>query len=49
MEPVRYAVYFVHLVSVFGLFLLLPYSKLAHVVYRTLALVHAERTGRGKR
>jgi quinone-modifying oxidoreductase subunit QmoC len=48
MEPVRYAVYFVHLVSVFGLFWLLPYSKLAHVVYRTLALVHAERTGRGK-
>ena len=47
MEPVRYAVYFVHLVSVFGLFWLLPYSKLAHVVYRTLALVHAERTGRG--
>jgi quinone-modifying oxidoreductase subunit QmoC len=48
IEPVRYAVYFAHLVSVFGLFWVLPYSKLAHVVYRTLALIHAERTGRGK-
>jgi quinone-modifying oxidoreductase subunit QmoC len=48
MEPIRYAVYFVHLISVFGLFWMLPYSKLAHVVYRTLALVYAERTGRGK-
>jgi quinone-modifying oxidoreductase, subunit QmoC len=48
-EPLRYIAYAVHLVSVFVLLWLLPYSKLAHVVYRTLALVHAERTGRGPR
>ena len=48
-EPLRYAAYAAHLVSVFGLLWLLPYSKLAHVVYRTLAMVYAERTGRGSR
>jgi quinone-modifying oxidoreductase subunit QmoC len=47
MEPLRYAAYSVHLLAVFLLLWMLPYSKLAHVVYRTLALVHAERTGRG--
>jgi quinone-modifying oxidoreductase subunit QmoC len=49
VEPLRYAVYAVHLVSVFAFLWVLPYSKLAHVVYRTLALVHAERIGRGQR
>jgi quinone-modifying oxidoreductase, subunit QmoC len=49
LEPHRYLAYGIHLVSVFALLLLLPYSKLAHVVYRTLALVHAERSGRGRR
>ena len=48
IEPLRYAAYSVHLVSVFALLWMLPYSKLAHVMYRTLAVVHAERTGRGK-
>ena len=47
MEPLRYAAYSVHLVAVSVLLWMLPYSKLAHVVYRTLAMVHAERTGRG--
>jgi quinone-modifying oxidoreductase subunit QmoC len=49
VEPLRYAVYALHLVSVFAFLWVLPYSKLAHVVYRTLALVHAERIGRGQR
>jgi quinone-modifying oxidoreductase subunit QmoC len=49
VEPLRYAAYAVHLVSVFAFLWVLPYSKLAHVVYRTLALVHAERVGRGQR
>ena len=48
-EPLRYLAYSAHLVSVFALLGWLPYSKLAHVVYRTLALVHAERIGRGRR
>jgi len=49
IEPLRYFVYALHLISVFALLLMLPYSKLAHVVYRTLALVHAERIERGRR
>lgn len=48
MEPLRYAAYTVHLIAVVVLLWMLPYSKLAHVVYRTLALVYAERTGRGR-
>jgi quinone-modifying oxidoreductase subunit QmoC len=47
VEPLRFGVYAAHLVSVLVLLGILPYTKLAHAVYRTLALVHAERTGRG--
>ncbi len=46
VEPLRHAVYLVHLALVFALILLVPYSKLAHVVYRTVAMVYAEHTGR---
>lgn len=48
MEPHRQIVYFCHLTLVFALLMYLPYSKFAHMLYRTTAMVYAEYTGRNK-
>ncbi|HBG93005.1 MAG: hypothetical protein A2X54_02085 [Nitrospirae bacterium GWF2_44_13] len=41
-----YPVYFTHLVAVFFLFAYAPFSKMAHMAYRTTALVFAKYSGR---
>ncbi len=43
---ITYALYFAHLVLVFCLFVYTPFSKLAHIAYRTVAMAYAEYTGR---
>jgi len=46
LEPHRHLAYYVHLIFAGTLILYLPYSKLAHLIYRTTAMVFAEHTGR---
>ncbi len=41
-----YLIYFIHLMFVFNLFAFLPFSKLAHLVYRTVAMAYMEYAGR---
>ena len=43
---VGYFVYYLHLVFVWSLFAYAPYSKFAHLFYRTTAMVFAKYTGR---
>jgi quinone-modifying oxidoreductase subunit QmoC len=44
-----YAVYYFHLVLVWSLFAYAPYSKFAHLFYRTTAMVFTKYTGRDKK
>lgn len=39
---ISYFMYYLHLISVFALFAYLPFSKMAHIVYRTVAMAYAE-------
>jgi quinone-modifying oxidoreductase subunit QmoC len=41
-----YTIYFLHLVFVFYIIAYLPYSKLAHLLYRSVAIIHAKNVGR---
>jgi len=42
LAAISFAVYYIHLMLVFALIAYLPFSKLAHMVYRTVALAYAE-------
>ena len=37
---ISYALYFIHLIFIFSLFAYTPFSKLAHIVYRTVAMTY---------
>jgi quinone-modifying oxidoreductase subunit QmoC len=41
-----YFIYFLHLICVWVLFAYLPFSKFAHIVYRTVAMAYGEYTAR---
>jgi quinone-modifying oxidoreductase subunit QmoC len=43
---IAYSIYFLHLVFVFYIIAYLPYSKLAHLLYRSVAIIHAKNVGR---
>ncbi|MEA1966680.1 MAG: quinone-interacting membrane-bound oxidoreductase complex subunit QmoC [Thermodesulfobacteriota bacterium] len=42
-----YFVYYLHLIAIFNLFAFLPFSKMAHFVYRFVAMTYAEYGNRG--
>ncbi len=47
-KTMSYVYYFTHLVFIFCLLVYAPYSKFAHFIYRTVAMVHADMRGRTK-
>ena len=47
--PLAYLSYFFHIVFVYFLLWYMPYSKFAHMIYRTLALTYAQMIGRKER
>jgi len=46
MAYVSYFFYYLHLIAIFNLFAFLPFSKMAHFVYRTAAMTYAEYSNR---
>ncbi|MBI4842895.1 MAG: quinone-interacting membrane-bound oxidoreductase complex subunit QmoC [Nitrospirae bacterium] len=46
LAEAAYLIYFIHLVFVFSLFVYLPYSKLAHIFYRSAAICFNKYSGR---
>jgi quinone-modifying oxidoreductase subunit QmoC len=44
-----YVVYYFHLVFIWSLFAYAPYSKFAHLFYRTTAMVFVKNSGRDKK
>lgn len=46
IKEVAYSIYFIHLVFIFSLFVYLPYSKLAHIFYRSAAICFNKYSGR---
>lgn len=43
---ISYFFYWIHLIAIFELFMFLPYSKMAHIVYRTVAMGYADYANR---
>ena len=46
LAGLTYAIYFLHLIFIWSLFAYTPFSKLAHLVYRSVAMVYGEYTKR---
>jgi quinone-modifying oxidoreductase subunit QmoC len=42
LEIISYFLYYLHLIAIFELFAFLPFSKMAHLVYRLVAMGYAE-------